>query len=122
MNCHDIKPALIEVIEEFGENPYNFFHILRESDDRNVDLIAQNEINEDIKSESWHSIRMDGYVLWAITDNGDCLWWNGEQTIAMCPRDFEFMSVPVVPRQFIRLVGLGKITGIFPEEIWEDNS
>ena len=122
MNCTDIKPFLAEVIEEFGENPYGFFNILRDSDNPVIDIFKANESLESLKSEEWHSLKMKEYTLWAISDNGDCLWWNGEQTVAMNPRSFEFMSLPVQPKQFIRLIGMGKVTGIFPEQLWCKNA
>lgn len=54
-------------------------------------------------------------MLWSISDNGDLLWWNGEQTIAMNPRDGTYLSEPVSQRGFIRLVGLNKVGRLFPD-------
>lgn len=107
------------LIEDCGVYPYSFFNILRHSENPNLDLIKQNEIWQDIKTEEWHDLRLEAYSLWAITDNGDLCWWNEKQTIAMNPRAQEYMALPVNPRQFIRLLGLGKVTGIFPSALWQ---
>jgi hypothetical protein len=61
-------------------------------------------------------------MLWSISDNGDLLWWNGSQTVAVNPRSSEFMSLSVSPKQFRKLVGMGKVTGMFPESLWAKNA
>ncbi len=119
MNKKDVLEEIRKTIKEFGIYPMDFFNILHETENPNINFDKQNRINEDIKSEKWHSLILDEYFLWSITDNGDLIWWNGEQTIAMTPRDFEYMSLPVNPLQFIRLVGMGKVIGIFPKDLWE---
>ncbi len=110
---------LDSLIEDCGVYPYRFFNILHRSENPNLDLIKQNEIWQDVKTEEWHDLKLEAYSLWAISDNGDLLWWNEEQTIAMNPRAQEYMALPVNPRQFIRLIGLGKVTGIFPSALWQ---
>ncbi|MFT5104298.1 MAG: hypothetical protein ACI86C_001962 [Candidatus Latescibacterota bacterium] len=122
MNDKCVESELSDLIEEYGINPYEFFHILLKSENPNLDFAIQNNHWAFIKNESWHSLNMIDYRLWSISDNGDLLWWNGEQVIAMYPRNFEFMSLNVSPKQFIRLVGIGKVTGIFPEDLWNKNA
>ena len=122
MRREEISKELESLAEEFGGYPYQFFTILCSSDNPNVDFETQNQEWGFIKNETWHSLNLDDYFLWSVSDNGDLLWWNGEQTIAMNPRASEFMSLPVRPKQFIRLVGMGKVTGIFPSDLWEQNA
>ena len=122
MNKEEIKKELEELTGEFGNYPYGFFNILNSSNNPNIDFDTQNKGWESIKTEKWHSIDLSHYLLWAISDNGDLLWWNGEQTIAMNPRACEFMSLPVRPKQFMRLIGMGKVTGIFPPDLWEQQN
>lgn len=122
MDLVKLQSQLALLIEEYGVYPYEFFNILHNSENVNLDLEAQNELWNDLKSEEWHDLNLEQYLLWAISDNGDVLWWNGVQTIALNPRDQEFMSLPVSPIQFIRLIKLGKVIGIFPSDLWEDNA
>lgn len=119
MDHSKLSIEINSLIEDFGIYPYKFFNILHLSENQNLDLIKQNEIWQDVKIENWHDLKLDAYSLWAITDNGDLLWWNEKQTIAMNPRTQEYMALPVNPRQFIRLIGLGKVTGIFPPALWQ---
>ena len=122
MNKEEIAKELKELVDEFGVYPYDFFNILQDATNPNLDFATQNKEWEFIKEENWHDLKLDAYVLWAVSDNGDLLWWNGEQTVAMAPRASEFMSMPVRPRQFIKLVGTGKVTGIFPPDLWDENN
>ena len=122
MNKETITKVLESLSKEIGDYPYNFFNILHRSSNPNIDLEKQNISWEFIKTEKWHSLDLNNYLLWSISDNGDLLWWNGEQIIAMNPRASEYISVPVEPKQFIRLVGMGKIVGIFPPDLWKKNS
>jgi len=119
MDHSKLSIEIDSLIEDFGVYPYSFFNILHPSENPNLDLINQNEIWQDVKIEDWHDLRLEAYSLWAITDNGDLLWWNEKQTIAMNPRAQEYMALPVNPRQFIRLIGLGKVTDIFPPALWQ---
>jgi len=121
MNTDKITKELSELTEEYGSYPYNFFNILQRSSNPNLDFEAQNKEWEFIKKEEWHNLDLNNYSLWSISDNGDLLWWNGVQTIAMNPRAGEFMSMPVRPKQFIKLIGMGKVTGIFPSDLWDEN-
>lgn len=109
-----MEAELKRVIAEHGERPFGFFSILQASGNPNLDLQAQNKGWEFIKLETWHSLDLTTYILWAISDNGDLLWWNGEQTIAMNPRDATYISEPVSPSLFIRLARLGKVGRPFP--------
>ena len=122
MKKEEIAKELESLTEEYGGYPYQFFTILCSSENPNVDFETQNQEWEFIKNEKWHSLNLGGYLLWSVSDNGDLLWWNGEQTIAMNPRASEFMSLPVRPKQFIRLIGMGKVTGIFPSDLWRKNA
>ena len=122
MDISVITKELDSLIEDQGVYPYKFFNILRECENSNLDIEAQNKVWEDLKQESWHSLNLKSYMLWSISDNGDLLWWNGSQTVAMNPRSSEFMSLSVSPKQFIKLVGMGKVTGIFPESLWAKNA
>jgi hypothetical protein len=117
MELREIHIEIDSVLAEFGERPYDFFTILTDSEDPNIDLQNQNSKREFVKAETWHSLDLSAYVLWAISDNGDLLWWNGSQTIAMAHRDSTFVSEPVGPKQFIRLIGMGKVGQIFPDLI-----
>lgn len=112
-----IEKELKELVEEFGDYPYEFFTILLKSDNPNIDFDSQNKNWEFVKDETWHSIDLSSYILWSISDNGDLLWWNGQQTILMDHRGSEFLSTPVNPHQFIRLVGLKKFVGILPDDL-----
>ena len=114
MNFQGLQSELEGVISEFGARPYGFFTILGSSDEPRLDLHKQNEIWAFVKAETWHSLDLSAYVLWSISDNGDLLWWNGDQTIAMDHRASTFVSEPVAPRQFMRLAGTGKIGSVFP--------
>jgi hypothetical protein len=118
MNPSRLSAELDFLIRECGVYPYKFFNVLHHSENPNLDLTKQSEIWQDIKDEEWHDLKLENYSLWAITDNGDLLWWNEKQTIAMNPRAQEYMAFPVNPKQFIRLIGLGKVTGIFPSALW----
>lgn len=111
----EVKAELEAVLQDFGARPYGFFSILDDSDNPNLNLRKQNTDWDFIKSECWHSLDLSSYMLWSISDNGDLLWWNGEQTIAMNPRDGTYLSEPVSPRVFIRLVGLNKVGRLFPD-------
>lgn len=122
MKKEELTKELKELVDEFGTYPYDFFNILQNSDNPNLDIDIQNKQWEFVKGETWHSLNLSGYLLWAVSDNGDLLWWNGAQTIAMNHRASEFMSIPVRPRQFIRLIGMGKVTGIFPSSLWDENT
>ena len=117
MNKIDIKNELKEITKEFGDYPYQFFTILMKSDDPNVDFETQNKVWESERKEKWHSLDLSNYLLWSITDNGDLLWWNGEQTILMSPRVSEFLSIPVRPMQFMKLVGLKRVGRILPDDL-----
>ncbi len=118
MNPSRLSAELDSLIQECGVYPYNFFNVLHHSENPNLDLTKQNEIWQDIKNEEWHDLKLENYSLWGITDNGDLLWWNEKQTIAMNPRAQEYMALPVNPKEFIRLIGLGKVAGIFPSALW----
>ena len=122
MNTKEITNELSALTEEYGTYPYNFFNILQSSKNPNLDFETQNREWEFVKNEEWHNIDLSKYLLWAVSDNGDLLWWNGAQTIAMNPRASEFMSMPVAPKQFIQLIGMGKVTGIFPNDLWDENA
>ena len=122
MDASVLSEELTSLIEEFGAYPYQFFNILTVSENVNLDLEIQNRQWSDLKHESWHSLNLTDYDLWSISDNGDLLWWNGKQTVAMNPRDSEFMSLPFGPKQFIKLIGKGKVTGIFPNDLWGENA
>ena len=117
-----INRELESVIKEYGVYPFKYFNILLSSENPNIDFDKQNEGWSFVKNEKWHSLDMSNYVLWCISDNGDLLWWNGDQIIAMNPRASEYMSLPVGPAKFIDLVGIGKVTGIFPSQLWEKNA
>ncbi len=114
MDIQTLHLELQGLVAEFGERPFDFFTILGQSNESNLNLRAQNEQWGFVKSETWHSLDLSNYLLWSISDNGDLLWWNGDQTIAMDHRSSTFVSEPVAPRQFIRLAGMGKIGQIFP--------
>lgn len=113
----DIKDEIRKVIQEFGVNPMEFFWILHDSNNNHINFEKQNEAWAFIKSETWHSLNLTNYYLWAISDNGDLLWWNGKQVIAMAPKDSEFMSIPVRPLQFISLLKSGHSFSLFPDDL-----
>jgi hypothetical protein len=117
MNEMDIKQEINGIIKEFGGNPFGFFWILHDSPNENVDFAIQNKKWAIIKSDTWHSLDLNEYQLWAISDNGDLLWWNGNQVIAMAPRDMEFLSAHIRPSQFIRLLQVGKRFALFPDDL-----
>ncbi|CAG0949683.1 hypothetical protein MTYP_00118 [Methylophilaceae bacterium] len=122
MELVKLEIEIQQLINEFGVRPYDFFTILSNSENPNIDIIQQNAQWADVKAEAWHSLNLSSYYVWAISDNGDLLWWNGSQTIAMNPRDSLFVSEPVNPRQFIRLVRMGKIGQIFPKSLEVNNA
>jgi len=117
MKTGDIQVELKLIIQQFGQNPLGFFWILHKSENENLDFEKMNERWAFIKNESWHSLNMASYALWAISDNGDLLWWNSEQTVAMRPRDYEFISLAVAPSQFIRLLASGVTHSFFPKDL-----
>jgi hypothetical protein len=117
MNMMDVKHEIEALIAEFGGNPFGFLWVLRDSENENLDFAKQNERWAFIKTESWHSLDLADYQLWAVSDNGDLIWWNGDRVIAMAPRDREFVSTPVRPSQFLRLLKSGKNFTIFPEDL-----
>jgi hypothetical protein len=114
MDIETLHGRLQTLVAELGTKPYGFFAILGVPGDDRLDLRAQNQRWDFIRSETWHSLDLSTYLVWAISDNGDLLWWNGDRTIAMDPRSTTFISEPVDPRQFIRLAGMGKLGKIFP--------
>jgi hypothetical protein len=114
---NQVQKEIDTLIEEFGENPMQFFWILHESPNENLDFQKQNEVWALIKAETWHSLDLSHYWLWAISDNGDLLWWNGDRTIAMHPRDGDFISEPGSPSQFIRLLVSGRSCSFFPDDL-----
>ena len=117
MPSTDLRRELVRVIETFGGNPLEFFWILHDSENPNLDFMNQNEVWAAIKDEPWHCLDLSDYQLWAISDNGDLMWWNGQQTVARRPRDCEFISVPVGPLQFMRLLVSGTFGGFFPDDL-----
>jgi len=117
MGLTKLELEIQQVMSEFGERPCDFFTILSNSENANLNIVQQNARWADVKADTWHSLNLSNYSIWAISDNGDLLWWNGSQTIAMNPRDSMFISEPVSPRQFIRLVLMGKIGQIFPKSL-----
>ena len=112
-----IKREIDVLIEEFGTNPLGFFWILHDSRNENVDFATQNKKCAIIKYETWHSLDLAEYQLWAISDNGDLLWWNGNQVVVMAPRDRAFVSTPMRPSQFIRLLKSGQTFSVFPDDL-----
>ncbi|MCW8930750.1 MAG: hypothetical protein OQL19_10975 [Gammaproteobacteria bacterium] len=115
--------AVIEKIEkEFGLFPYDFFRLLTDCENKGFDYESENKTWGYIKDEGWHDLNMDNYILWATTDNADLIWWNGERVIAMSPRSSEYMSIKIRPLNFIREISRGTITGIFPHDLWQENS
>lgn len=114
MDAETLQRELGTLIAEFGGRPYDFFTILSLTEEDPLNLRTENQRWEFVKAETWHSLDLSGYVLWSVSDNGDLLWWNGEQTIAMDPRSSSFISEPVGPTQFIRLAGMGKLGQVFP--------
>jgi hypothetical protein len=119
MAAPDITTELQQLREQFGLNPMSFFWILGESANENLDFRKANDRWAFIKDEPWHSLDLRKFQLWAISDNGDLLWWNGEeQTIAMRPRDMRFMSVAARPSRFIGALASGKTTfAYFPASL-----
>ena len=117
MTQAEIQQELAGLIKEFDLNPLHFFWILHDSDNENLDFRNKNIEWAFVKSESWHNLDLADYQLWAISDNGDLLWWNGEQTVAMRPRDQEFISTPARPSQFVRLLASGRAYSYFPKEL-----
>ena len=107
-----VKTEISKIIEVFGDYPFCFFGLLK------GELYGLKNAEFDfIKSENWHNVNLDSYALWAISDNGDLLYWNGEQTLIMSPRNQEFHSLRVWPEQLMRLVQTKKTWGIFPEDV-----
>jgi hypothetical protein len=119
MNKNEAERKLAAVLAEHGNHPCNFFNILHASENINMDFDTQNKEWEFVKNESWHNLDLARYYLWSITDNGDLLWWNGSQTIAMNPRRGEYHSIPVNPGQFLYLVKSGERFGLFPDGLAE---
>ncbi|NYZ70400.1 hypothetical protein H0A36_30780 [Endozoicomonas sp. SM1973] len=110
----------LRIKEEFGIFPHDFFRILLEND-THFDFDRENADWDYIKDETWHDLNMKDYVLWATTDNCDLLWWNGNRVIAMSPRSYQFMSLQISPLKFIKEIPRGTITGIFPNDLWNNN-
>ena len=122
MDKRQVLAVISEIEKEFGKFPHDFFRLLSDSEIKHYDYDSENQTWSFIKEETWHNIDMTKYVLWATTDNGDLMWWNGERVIAMSPRDFEFMSIKMRPINFIREITSGTITGIFPHDLLFENA
>ena len=122
MEKEKIKKEIQLLVTKFGTYPYDFFNILTDSKNPFLDYDTQNNEWAFIRGESWHDINLEAYQLWATSDNGDLLWWNGTQTILMNPRDQEFISMPIRPAQFIELVKLGKVGKLLPDDILEGDA
>ena len=117
MNKERITEAIDIAISEFGANPFEFFWILTKSENPNLDFEEQNKGWSFVKSEDWHSLNLEKFYLWAISDNGDLLWWDGQETILMNPRDNAYLSEPASPKQFLNLVKLNKVGKIIPDDL-----
>lgn len=117
MDSEAIKLEISKAEEAHGINPLGFFWLLTDSQNPNLNFQVQNERGNDLKKENWHNLDLSNYWLYAISDNGDFLWYNGHQTVAMNPRSQMFVSISSPPAQFIRLVRLGKATNLFPEDL-----
>jgi hypothetical protein len=123
MNAPDMSTELQLLHKQFGSHPMSFFWILGESANENLDFKKQNDRWAYIKDESWHSLDLTKFQLWAISDNGDLLWWNGdEQTIAMRPRDMRFISLATRPSRFIGALASGKTTFAYFPSNFSGNS
>ena len=117
MTMSDMHVEIEKVIDEFSDNPLDFFWILTDSDNDNINFYKQNDKVKNIRNDDWHSLNLDGYDLWAISDNGDYLWWNGRQTIGMNPRSMNLVSQCISPVQFLRLAQMGNFSSIFPSDL-----
>lgn len=105
------------LLREFGPNPMNFFWILNESENRNLDSRTQNEQWAFVKAERWHDLNLEGYAIWAISDNGDLLWWNGARVIVMSPRTRDFFSIRASPSQLLRRLQTQGRPEFFPSDL-----
>ena len=123
LDANDLSVAVRRETEKaaarHGRNPLGFIWLLDSADNSSLNFEAQNEKWKSVRAESWHSVDLDQYRLWAISDNGDLFWWNGEQTLVMAPRDREFFSVGVAPDQFLSLRKSGRFSSFFPDDLLE---
>ena len=113
----DVRVAIREVEAAFGSNPLGYFWLLQLTGGDHLDYDAVNRLHDNVRNKSWHSLRLHDYRVWALSDNGDMLWWNGDQTIAMDGRAREFVSVAVRPLQFMKLVSERRYSQLFPDEL-----
>lgn len=112
-----IRKDVNEAIASFGLYPFDYFRLLDKSDNPNLYFSAMNQSTEFIKFESWHSLKLATYYLWATTDNGEYIWYDGHQIIAMNARDHMFISVLATPRQFLTMVKRGSHFDLFPSDL-----
>ncbi|MEM8599430.1 MAG: hypothetical protein AAGF99_05890 [Bacteroidota bacterium] len=112
-----VRAEIREVVAVHGTYPLRFFSILDSSGSPSLDFETRNAEYDYIRAETWHSLDLSDYRLWAYSDNADLLWWNGDQTILMDYRGSAFISIGVRPSQFIRLVAMGKYASFFPQDL-----
>ena len=112
-----IEHELEQLVAKYGINPLGFFWVLHDSTNDNLDFRKQNERWAFVKAESWHSLDLIAYVLWAISDNGHLLWWNQRQLIVMLPRDKKFCSISIAPPQFLCQLISGRRFEFFPDDL-----
>ena len=112
------KSEVIEELEkltaDYGSNPLEYFHILVDKPHKVLNFDLQNKLCSDLKSESWHGLNLNAYWMWALTDNGEYLFWDGQQMILMEPKDFSFTSLHTSPFRFMRNLMSGRNIEVLP--------
>ena len=118
MNYPQIKIALEELIKNWSVYPFEFFNILHDPSNHDFTIENENENWDFVKSEEWHNLNLDGFILWATSDNGHLLYWNGQQILMLMPRDFEFHSLASSNlNTFLNCIKTGNNFGLFPDNL-----
>ena len=106
-----------KIVEVYGDRPLDYFCMLVDGDHKVLSFDLQNSLSEELKLEAWHSLNLENYWMWALSDNGEYLFWDGQQVVILNSRSFKFLSVHMPPFNLIRNLIAGIRIDIFPEDL-----